>query len=204
MAGSPGAGKTEFVKELKELDTRGELGTPNSFAVIDPDAIRDYLPGYTGDNSHLFQNAISIGTSALFRSVLKNHQNAIVDGTMANYKYATSNIQKVIESGVRAAIFYIFQHPSIARDFTQKREAVEGRRITKPSFIDKFIGAKDTVNSIKQEFGDKIYVNVVIKDYKDSIHNKAIEKVFIDVNEMFRFRYIEDGSRIYLGGSDAW
>ena len=87
MAGSPGAGKTEFVKELKELDKKRQLTSKESFGVIDPDALRDCLPGYTGDNSHLFQNAISIGVGVLFRSALKNSQNIIVDGTFSNHKH---------------------------------------------------------------------------------------------------------------------
>lgn len=187
MAGSPGAGKTEFVRELKELEKKGQLAASEPFAVIDPDAIRDFLPGYTGSNSHLFQNAISIGVTTLFNQVIKNKQNAIIDGTFSNYKHARQNVEKAIESNSGVMVFYIFQHPTVAWDFTQKREVVEGRRITQKDFIDKFIAAKDTVNKIKQEFGDKVFLNVVIKDYKDSVYNKRIERVFTNIEEVEKF-----------------
>lgn len=187
MAGSPGAGKTEFVKELKSLDAKGKLSGGNSFTVIDPDAIREYLPGYMGNNSHLFQNAISIGVGMLFRNAVRNKQNVIVDGTFANYKLVQENVKNVIKNNCTPVIFYIFQHPVVAWDFTQKREAVEGRRIHKSDFIDKFIAAKDTVLKVKNEFGDKVVLNMIIKDYKDSKYNKKIEKVFVDVDEIEKY-----------------
>lgn len=187
MAGSPGAGKTEFVKELKELDTQGKLTPKESFVVIDPDAIRDHLPGYTGSNSHLFQNAISIGVSVLYRNLLKSGHNAIIDGTLANYEYAKANVQRAIEAGSMVVILYVFQHPTVAWDFTQKREALEGRRITKDNFVDKFIASKVSIDKLKHEFKDKIVLDIVIKDYKDSRYNKEIAKVFINVDEIEKY-----------------
>ncbi len=57
MAGSPGAGKTEIAKEyvaaLDELKAEGIDGLGNILR-IDPDDLREELPGYTGNNSWLF------------------------------------------------------------------------------------------------------------------------------------------------------
>ena len=50
MAGSPGAGKTEASKALIE-----EVG---AFLRIDPDDFRPHIPGYTGQNSWLMQEAV--------------------------------------------------------------------------------------------------------------------------------------------------
>lgn len=47
MAGSPGAGKTETSIELLELYQQNG----NRVLRIDPDELRNELPGYTGDNS---------------------------------------------------------------------------------------------------------------------------------------------------------
>ncbi len=49
MAGSPGAGKTEFSKYFLEK----EFGV-DSIVRIDPDEIRETLPGYNGENAYLF------------------------------------------------------------------------------------------------------------------------------------------------------
>lgn len=176
-AGSPGAGKTEFIKGFSGSIER--LGTKP--AIIDPDAVRELLPGYIGSNSYLFQRAISIAVDELFWSVLKSRQSAFVDGTLSDYRRAYKNIEKVIEQYDTVMIAYIFQHPAIAWHFTQLREAVEGRNIRQEDFIDRFLGAKDTVNKLKAHFGDKITLHVILKDYRDTKENKAVAEVFTDV-----------------------
>lgn len=54
MPGSPGAGKTEASIELLKL--KGADGT--RVLRIDPDELREDLPGYTGENSWLFQRTV--------------------------------------------------------------------------------------------------------------------------------------------------
>ena len=61
-------------------------------------------------------------------------------------------------------IFYIYQDPIIAWDFTKKREALEGRKIPKSAFIEAFFGAKENVNKIKEIFQDKIKIFLVVKN----------------------------------------
>jgi adenylylsulfate kinase-like enzyme len=56
MAGSPGAGKTEYSKNLIKVL---EKGNQRQVIRIDSDDIRPLIPGYTGRNSHLFQEAVS-------------------------------------------------------------------------------------------------------------------------------------------------
>lgn len=50
-AGSPGAGKPEFIKGFRESIERSLKIKP---VVIDPDKVRELLPGYTGSNSYVF------------------------------------------------------------------------------------------------------------------------------------------------------
>lgn len=78
-------------------------------------------------------------------------------------------------------ICYVFQHPAIAWRFTELREVVEGRNIKKTDFIEKFLGAKETVDKIKTHSGNKVKLNVILKDYKDTKENKAVAKIFEDV-----------------------
>ncbi|MDO8430498.1 MAG: zeta toxin family protein, partial [Candidatus Taylorbacteria bacterium] len=57
MAGSPGAGKTEYSKNLIDLL---EMDKNHKVIRIDADELRHQLPGYTGNNSYLFQTAVSL------------------------------------------------------------------------------------------------------------------------------------------------
>lgn len=68
-AGSPGAGKTEFIKWFRESIESILKAKP---VVIDPDVVRDFLPGYTGANSYLFQRAVSIAVDDLVMSSKTN------------------------------------------------------------------------------------------------------------------------------------
>lgn len=181
MAGSPGAGKSEFVKDFrKSLETI--VGAKP--VVIDPDAVRELLPGYTGSNSYIFQRAISIAFDDLFHSVLKNSQVAIVDGTLSDYGRAKQNLEQVFRKYSAVFISYIFQDPLIAWHFTQLREKVEGRNIRKEDFIDRLLGSKETVDKIKQEYGDRVILNLVLKDYKDTEQNKAVARVYTSANSV--------------------
>lgn len=191
-AGSPGAGKTEFIRGFQEVSDSLLSTKP---VVIDPDAIRELLPGYDGSNSYLFQRAISIAVEDLYRHVLKNKQSAFIDGTFADYNHAHMNIQKAIDRSGSVMICYVFQHPSIAWHFTQLREAVEGRRIREVDFVQKFIDAKNTVDKVKDEFGDQVSLSVILKDYKDTKENKQVAQVFNDaasIDDCIPFDYTKE------------
>ena len=157
MAGSPGAGKTEFSKRLiKNFET---------VVRIDPDEIRDILPDYDGKNSFIFQGAASLGVNKLHDYVLKYKKNFILDGTFSNYERSRDNVKRSLDKGRPVLIYYVYQGPIIAWDFTQKREALEGRHIPKEIFIKDFFMAKDAVDKVKVDFGNNIEVDLVVKDF---------------------------------------
>ena len=161
MAGSPGAGKTEFSKNFLK-------GAGEGAVRIDPDEIRDIIPQYTGGNSHLFQYAVNIGVDKVFYHALSHDQNFILDGTMANFKKAHENITRTLKQREFIQIFYLFQDPVIAWEFTKKRELVEHRNITKEAFIRAFFGSKETVTKIKEIFKDRVVLNLVIKNFTNN------------------------------------
>lgn len=158
MAGSPGAGKTEFSKRLIEIMA------PIPIVRIDADEIRDFIPQYNGKNSDVVQGVASIMVDNLNYYTLKHKQNSIMDGTFANYAIAHRNIENCLKKNRSIGVFYIYQDPIIAWDFTRKREKLEGRYVPKEAFIDAFFKAKENVQLIKEEFGDKIELNLVIKN----------------------------------------
>tara|TARA_B100000700_G_scaffold183161_1_gene202046 strand:- start:265 stop:1002 length:738 start_codon:yes stop_codon:yes gene_type:complete len=167
MAGSPGAGKTEISKEyvaaLDDLKSE-EFEGFGSILRIDPDDLRDHFPGYTGNNSWLFQRAVSIVVDKIHDLMLKQRQSFILDGTLSRLEGARKNVQRSLRRGRAVQIFYVYQDPALAWEFVKSREEVEGRNIPLQSFISQFLDVRDVVTQLKEEFGDQLTVDVIIKN----------------------------------------
>jgi len=194
MAGSPGAGKTEFSKAFIESS---EPDSPLYAVRIDADEIKDIIPQYKGNNSDVVQGAASLGVEKLYDYILKHNQNVIVDGTFAKYEIAYRNIKRSIEKKRIVSIFYIYQDPLVAWDFTQKREKIEGRYIPKEAFINSFFAAKENVERIKSEFKDKVMIFLIKKNDIDN----SIEKFWVNIDSVdnyIKMTYTFDSLRLKL------
>lgn len=174
MAGSPGAGKTEISKRLIPRFKQKPIR-------IDADEIRTLCPGYAGNNAHVFQNAATKGVHILYDYALKNNINAILDGTFA-YNGALENIKRSLDHDRKVEIFFVYQNPLQAWDFTKKREALEQRRVSKEVFIDSFLKARENVNKAKATFGQSIELNLIIKDFE-----KDLEQLEINIENIDRY-----------------
>lgn len=176
MAGSPGAGKTEFSKNLVELisHTQSEL----KIIRIDVDEIRHEIPQFRGNNSSVVQHAAALAARNLFYFVVKNNQNFIFDGTLSS-ESVIEDIKMLINKGKRVGIFYIYQDPKRAWEFTKKREKIEGRPVPKDVFIKAFFESRSNVNKIKEMFGKDITLTFIEKNYlnKDKKYRPNIDKV---------------------------
>ncbi len=174
MAGSPGAGKTEiskrFVPRFQQKPIR-----------IDADEIRSICPGYTGGNSHVFQDAATKGVHILYDYAIEKNINVIMDGTFA-YSGAMDNIKRSIDHGRKVEIFFVHQDPLQAWDFTKKREVLERRRVSKEVFIDSFFKSRENVNKAKETFDAKIELNLIIKDFE-----KDLEQLEINIENIDRY-----------------
>ena len=172
MAGSPGAGKTEiskrFISGFKQKPIR-----------IDADEIRTMCPGYTGKNAHVFQKAATKGVHILYDYALAKNLNVILDGTFA-YQNAIGNIQRSLEHERKVEIFFVYQDPFQAWDFTKKREAIEHRRVSKQAFIDSFFKSQMNVNHAKITFGSKIELNLIIKDFEKDLEQLELNVENVD------------------------
>lgn len=175
MAGSPGAGKTEVSKRLIEQFV------DNTPVRIDADDIRGMFPNYTGVNSHIFQSACTTGVNKLLDYALNHNLNVILDGTFA-YERAMENIERSLKRDRRVIIYYLFQDPVIAWKFTKIREETEGRRVSKEVFIHSFLRARENVNEAKAHFGEKIELNMIIKDFTNNF-----EKVFPNIGSIDKY-----------------
>ncbi|MDP3727024.1 MAG: zeta toxin family protein [bacterium] len=191
MAGSPGAGKTEFSKSLiKILEEDKEWRVVR----IDGDEVRPLIPGYVGTNSHLFQGAISLIVEKAHDLVLHQQQSFVLDSTFAKYEKAADNIKRSLERSRPVFIFYIYQKPEVAWRFTQAREAAEGRNIPKSAFIEQFLGAGEVVNRVSKYFGDKVAIFFVKKDFeKNTVENIVkIEPGKTQIDGYIQERYTRD------------
>ena len=163
MAGSPGAGKSEFAKEMiSEVNEKSD----NPTLYIDPDDIRHEFSDYQGTNSHLFHSAVSIVVEKAFDMMLDNKQSFILDGTLSNHEKSEQNIARCLKRNRGVFVWYVYQNPLTAWDFVLKRERVEGRRIARETFIIQYFNARKTVNGLKQKFGQDIHVDLLLKDIR--------------------------------------
>lgn len=136
MSGSPGAGKTEASKAFLE-----EIGADNVLR-LDPDELRELIPGYSGDNSYLFHRAVSFIVERTLDHAFKNKQSFLLDGTLASYDVAKKNIERSIRKGRQVLILFVYQKPELAWEFVEAREKLEGRRILPNIFIDQFFASQ--------------------------------------------------------------
>ncbi len=184
MAGSPGAGKTEFSKAfIKELE---EKEPTRKIVRIDADEIRDILPGYNHKNSSELQPAASIAVDKILDSVFKHDQDFLLDGTFSNYAIAKKNIDRCLSHNRKIGLLYLYQDPVVAWKFTQIRESHEGRNIPKAAFITEFFNSKECVNRIKSEYGSKIELWLIKKDFSSNI-----EKTEFNIDNIDNYLKIE-------------
>ncbi|MDO8505070.1 MAG: zeta toxin family protein [bacterium] len=197
MAGSPGAGKTEFSQRYMPLILGGggaqsvvgmlvesgiDIESEDALIVrIDVDEIREFLPQYRKTdqesgirgNAHIIQTAASKGLDILRDYCFENEVSFLHDGTFANYATMRELVKKSLKGDRAVHIYYLYLDPLAAWEFTKAREYLEGRNIEKEKFIEQFFKSRENVDRIKEEFGDKVKVYCVLKDSKNEVRDIA-------------------------------
>lgn len=166
MAGSPGAGKTEVAQTLAHLN-------PN-LCVIDADQFRTLFPGYKGNNSDEFQRGSSLLVDAALDLVLKKRYSFILDGTFSTSK-VEENIERALKKNYNVLIYYIYQNPFVAWNFTKKRQSVEGRYVPKERFINAFFQSRKNLQQVKDMNKEKITINIIVKDFQNKISDLLMD-----------------------------
>ena len=159
MAGSPGAGKTEVASGLAE--------NYDNHVVIDADYFRTKFPDYNGKNSSLFQKASSWLVEQSVKYVLENGYSFILDATFAILS-SEKNITRALKNDFRVTIFYVYQDPKIAWEFTREREIAEGRHVPKKTFINAFYKSRENIEKVKERHPE-VALHIIIKDYQNNI-----------------------------------
>lgn len=167
MAGSPGAGKTEW--SISFIKTLCGENPSRRIVRIDPDELRAMLPDYDPTIAEKFQSGTNLAVEKLIDHVIKNKQDFLLDGTFAHYDSSYKNIKRCLQESRRVGILYIYQDPKVAWEFTKKRSAVEKRTIPKEAFIHAYFNAKNNVNMIKKEFGSDVEIWLVLKNFQQKV-----------------------------------
>ena len=160
VAGSPGAGKTEAAQTLTALNS--------NLCVIDADKFRELFPGYVGNNSDEFQRGSALLVDAALDLVLKKGYSFILDGNFATFK-VNQNIERALKKNYNVLVYYVYQDPFIAWDFTKKREEVEGCFVPKERFINAFFQSRKNLMRVKKQFQEKVTINILVKDFQNTI-----------------------------------
>lgn len=191
MAGSPGAGKTEASVSLLET-----LSPADSHLMlrIDPDDLRSEFPGYDGSNSWLFHSAVSILVDRIHDLALKQQQSFLLDGTLASYDIAKRNIERSLKKDRLIQILYVYQDPILAWDFVLAREAQEGRRILRRDFINQYFAARDSVNRLKEAFGKRIHIDLLVKnnDGSQRLYRDNVQEIDSHIPEKYSRTALEE------------
>ncbi len=173
MAGSPGAGKTEFSKRfLKDSKLKAVR--------IDADEIRDTIPLYNKQNANAIQAAAALGVEYIYDYALKKKKSILLDATFADFDKSLQNVKRSLSRGRYIEIYYLFQDPVIAWEFTKAREEIEGRYVPKEVFINSFLKSKENVNKVKNILGNKVILNVVVKNYQNDLERFRLNVDFVD------------------------
>lgn len=204
MAGSPGSGKTEFsLRYLPLIYNKDNPETLDKFQGggidissvdtliirIDVDEIREFIPQYTKTdtikgiraNAHVVQKAATKGLDILRIYCLENDISFLHDGTFGNYDTMKEIVKKSIRDNREVHIYYLYIDPLVAWEFTKAREFIEGRNIIKEKFIQQYFNAPLNVDRIKSEFGEKIKINIVLKDENNEVFDIRFNHPSIDL-----------------------
>ena len=173
MAGAPGSGKTEIVKNHF-------VDVFKNCVFADADEIRNFLPQYNGKNSHEVQKAASKGIDILYDGALKEGCNILIDGTFAlDHHKCEENISRSLKRGRSVVIFYLYTNPRVAWTYAKEREYTEGRKIKMKTFIRAFYKSRENINKIKQKFGSEVYAVGMKSNY-----HKGIKEIKVDIQNV--------------------
>lgn len=175
MAGSPGAGKTEFSKHFLEISKLAR-----EIVRIDPDQIRTKVLGYESGKAHLVQHATSKIVEKVYDEVLSRKMNFLLDGTFSNESKALENVKRALSHGYSVQINFVYQEPRVAWDFTKKREEAEGRNIPLDRFVEQFFESRRIVNLIKKKYDGKVAVDLIRRNIRAGNYDYSIDVDSLD------------------------
>lgn len=183
-AGLPGAGKTEFTKSLI-----ANLGI--KVIRLDMDEIASQIDTYTPQKADKFRAAASMLLSCTFDKVLRGNYDFIMDGTFGG-NAALLNIERALKHGYDVKIFYIYQEPLIAWQYTRAREKIEHRAIDKDGFVKSYYRTIENLEKVGERFGEQIAIDLVIKNRQNGVRDVKSDVDISDIDRYVEIEYNKD------------
>ena len=172
MAGSAGAGKTETIRRM-ELEKQ--------FIILDVDEIRIRNKYYEKTevgkkgNAHLIQKAAGKGLDYCREYCIKHGIAFVQDATFSN-DGSIKLVKKLLKNGWSITILYIYQNPEMAWRFTEARERLEGRNITKDNFVRSFTNSITNIEKVQDQFpGTEVFL--IIKNGLETRKRIKLSKI---------------------------
>lgn len=164
MAGLPGAGKTEFSKNL--VDIIGGVKVVR----IDMDEIASQIKGYTPEKASEYREPATKLLNGILDRVFDEKIEFVLDGTFGS-KNAIKNVKRAIGHGYSIKVVYIVQDPKLAWNFTKAREKVEHRAITQEGFISAYYNIIKNISEMASLLrkNDIITLDIIWKNKDNSI-----------------------------------
>ena len=90
----------------------------------------------------------------------------------------------------------------MAWQFVCAREALEGRRIERDTFVEQYFAARKVVNQLKKEFGRSINVDLILKnlDNSDDTSDKVYRGNIDNIDHHVPEKYTENQIKKLTGG----
>lgn len=194
MAGSPGAGKTETARSfIRNVSANGE----SELVHIENDEYRKVFTHYDGQNSPLFQRAATILVEGVHDRALKKKVSFVLDSTLSSYEKAKQNIERSLRKNRFVMIVFVYQDPEQAWKLVKAREKVEGRRVPRAVFVEQFLKSQEVVAKLKEEFGDKLYINFIEKNIDGS--SKKPQFNVTDIDKLLSKKYNRESLESIVG-----
>lgn len=161
MAGSPWAGKTEFIRRLLSPDDGEAL-----YYILDLDIIRWWMPWYTWYKADEYTKwAVKI-LEMMFDECVNKKYPFILDGTFTSTWVMDKNISRLINKDYIVTVFYIHTIAEIAWLYTLYRWKDEWRCIPVGRFVRDYLLAPKNVCELSKKYASKVKVFIVNKEYK--------------------------------------
>ncbi|KHS67368.1 hypothetical protein RC77_13835 [Pectobacterium brasiliense] len=156
-AGSPGAGKSELIKQ--------RLKGFSNILVIDADEFRRLLPYYEETNAPLFQRAASSLVEYIYTKAIVDGLDIIMDSNFASFKNAEFNLSLALGRGYLTAIDYVYLDPALAWAYAKQRKRKVPLNVLKKNFMN----CRSTIKKVLKDerFSGRVQVTVYYreKDY---------------------------------------
>lgn len=150
MAGSPAAGKTEFINGVLQESQN------SNFVRIDADDFRWWFPYYNEKNSVCFQKPASKMVDFIYKKSLQDRYQIIMDSTFASTGIADKNFKAALAAGYKIVLNYVYLDPALAWVYAQKRTRVVPLDVLKNNFIN----GRDVIRHVLEKFEGQFTLNV--------------------------------------------